>query len=427
MGRGPFSHAGYRWLWSGQLVSIIGDQLFPMAVVALALGREESAFSLGVVFGSRFGALALLILVGGVLADRMDKLRLMMSSDVVRLSAVLLLIALGNGAPLWALALITFLMGAGESIFQPAYDSVVPSLVPERTLEQANAATNMLKNTGQVVGPAGAGLLVAAVGPRSALWVDAATFAVSSLTLLMVGRRLGERRKPAARDEESMFAEAVAGIRVVVRMRWLMALEAMAVVHVLFAVGPWFVLVPLIADDRLGGPAGYGFVLSAFALGGIGGAAVAGLTQKLFRRPGLWALAAISLFGVACLAFAATSSLPVLVALFALGGAGVQFFDVLKTTAIQRHVPRALLGRVFALDFFASFVGMPAGQMLAGLLVAGAGQAVTAMAAAGAVVFVTSVLPLAVRDVATLGAPGTEAPEPDPAGQTAAAGGGKAE
>ncbi|MFE4670493.1 MFS transporter [Streptomyces sp. NPDC056716] len=400
---GPFAHAGYRWLWSGQVVSIIGDQLFPMAVVSIALGRAEPVLSLGVVFGARFLALALLIVVGGVLADRMDKLRLMISSDVIRMAAVLLLIGIGPAAPIWVLAAITFLMGAGESLFQPSYDAVVPSTVPADQLEKANAATNMLKNIGQVVGPGGAGLMVAWVGPTPALWLDAGTFAVSTCTLLVVRRKLPLGSTRTEHDGGSMLADAAAGIRVVLKMRWLMALEAMAVVHVLLAVGPWFVLVPVIAQDRLNGPVGYGFVLSAFALGGIGGAALAGWAQKHFQRLGLWALGGLGFFGVACLAFLVTTSTPVLALLFAVAGAGTQFFDVVKTTAIQVHVPRNLLGRVFALDFFASFVTMPAGQMLAGLFIAGASQAVTAMAVAGVIVIATTLLPLLVPGVATFG------------------------
>lgn len=400
---GPFSHSGYRWLWAGQLVSIIGDQLFPMVMVRLTLTRPDPVFSLGVVFGSRFLALALLIVVGGVLADRLDKLRLMISSDVIRIGAVLLLISIGTSAPIWSLALITFLLGAGEALFQPAIDSVVPVIVPKKNLTQANAATTMLKNIGQGVGPGAAGLLVALIGPTTALWVDAATFAASICTLFFVRRSLTGKSTRSEHDGSSMLADAVAGIKVVGRMRWLMALEVMAVLHVLLVVGPWFILVPVIAEDRLGGTVGYGLVLSSFALGGLTGAAIAGWLQKRLRLPGLWALGALAFFGVACLAFTVTTSTVVLAGLFAIAGAGVQFFDVIKTTAIQLHVPGNLLGRVFALDFFASFVTMPAGQMLAGLFIANASQAVTVMSVGGLIVFVTTLLPLFVRGVASMG------------------------
>ncbi|MBO0884565.1 MAG: MFS transporter, partial [Mycobacterium sp.] len=121
---GPFAYPGYRWLWSGQLVSIIGDQLFPMALVRIALDRPQPILSLGMIFGARFVALACLIVVGGVLADRLDKFRLMISSDVIRVAGVSTLIGVGAGAPIWVLVLVTFGMGAGESLLQPSYDAL---------------------------------------------------------------------------------------------------------------------------------------------------------------------------------------------------------------------------------------------------------------------------------------------------------------
>jgi MFS family permease len=406
MRRNPFTHSGYRWLWSGQLVSLTGDQLFPMAMVGIALDRRQPVLSVSLIFASRFLALALFIVFGGVLADRLDKLRLMMSSDLIRLGAVVLLTVLGTGSPLWALVVITFVIGSGGAVFQPAYDSVVPSIVPAEDLKEANAAGTMLKNVSQLIGPGAAALVVGGLGAVVALWIDAATFGVSTCTLLVVARRVGRRSRRPQQPADSMFAAAVAGVRIVVGMRWLMALEWIAVLQVLLAVGPWFVLVPVIAKDRLGGLAGYGLLLSMFAVGGVGGAVAAGWLQKQFSRPGLWGLLGLSLFGVACCAFAVTDSLWLLASMFAAAGAGTQFFDVLKTTAIQQHVPGEFLGRVFALDFLASFVTMPAGQLLAGLFVVGADQAVTVLTVAGAFVFATTLVPLLLPGVVTMGRDG---------------------
>lgn len=403
---GPFREPAFRWLWSGQLVSLIGDQLFPMAMVALVLPREQAAVSLGTIFAARFAGMALFVTVGGVLADRINRLRMLLASDVIRLVAVLALIAMGSNANLLALAVGTFVMGAGEAIFRPAYDSIIPSLVPEEMLKRANAANGLLRNLGQMVGPGAAGLLVAIVGVNAALWIDAATFLVSMGTVLMImigaAKRLGIA--PPQRPAESMLAASLAGVRIVLRIRWLAVLEVTAVVHVLLAVGPWFVLTPLIAQQwGTDSSAAYGLLLSMFALGGVGGTAAAGWLRARFVRPGVWGLAGLSLFGLTCLSFFLTDNFVVTATLFAVGGAGTQFFNVLKTTAIQKHVESAYLGRVFALSLFASLVTLPAGQMLAGLLVLNANQAAGVLAAAGLLVLTTSFLPLLVPGMPTMG------------------------
>ncbi|ORI13551.1 MFS transporter [Rhodococcus sp. 1168] len=397
--KGPFAEPGFRWLWGGQLVGLIGDQIFPMAIVAMLSERSGMALSLGLVFGARFAGLSLLIIATGVLADRLNKTVMLLSSNVIRFSAVIFIIAMGGDLPLWALMLTTFLMGAGEAIFQPAYDSTIPSIVPATSIEAANAATNMLRSIAQIVGPGMAGLVVTGIGATSALTLNAATFLVATSCLLALRRVAGAKLDSSPEAGNSLVTEALEGFRVVFSMRWLFTLEIMSVVHVLLAVGPWFILLPLVATNRLGGLQSYGLVLSAFALGGLAGAALAGSIGRRTQIPGVWGLIGLSLFGVACLSLALPIPLTGILALAALGGAGTQFFDVLKTTAMQKEIPKGFLGRVFAVDFFASFVMMPAGQMLAGLLITSPERANTAAIFAAVVIFSTTLLPLFARSV----------------------------
>jgi MFS family permease len=403
MTESPFRSRNFQFLWLGQLVSAVGDQIFPIAIIALALGRDDAAFSIGVVFSVRFLALALFIVVGGVLADRFPKIPLMMGTDILRGLAVTTLVVVGTSSPLWVVALITFVLGTGEALFQPLYDASIPELVDSHQLQRANGASSMLQNGARVIGPAAAGLLVAAVGPSQALIVDVVSFAVSAATLVLV-------RPPAtapsraktpdeAGDDSPMWSDALAGIGVVVRLRWLLTLEVMAVFHVLFAVGPWFVLVPLVAVERLGGIGAYGVLLACFSLGGLPGAYVASRFHS--PRPGLWGLVGLMAFGGSLAGLALTASMPALASLFAFAGFGTQFFDVLKTTAIQAEVPRRFLGRVFALDFFASFVTMPLGQLLAGTLVSES-NVDAALLIAAAVIFATTLLPLLMPEVSSL-------------------------
>lgn len=266
-------YKGFQRLFSGQLIGLIGDQLFPIAMVGVLASRSNLPFSLGVVFGARFLGLSLLIIFSGVIADRLSRVQLLVASDAMRAAAVLGLLIAGLDAPVWTLALLTFAMGAGEAVFQPAYDAFIPDLVDEVALLSANATTNVLRSVGQFVGPALGAVIVTELGPTTALTIDAATFVVSSVAVLLAGRHVIARPPDQeVPQRSSMIKEALEGLQIVLKLRWLGLLQLMSLVHVLFAVGPWMVLLPVIASEGGSGLYGYGSALSAFALGGLVGA-----------------------------------------------------------------------------------------------------------------------------------------------------------
>jgi len=121
----------FRWLFTGQAVSAIGDQLFPVAVAVLVLQGGGGAGDLGLVLAARFGALVLFALLGGVWADRLPRVRVLVSADVLRLLAVLgLALAAASAPPVPVLAALTFLVGAGEAFFRPAYGALLPTVRP---------------------------------------------------------------------------------------------------------------------------------------------------------------------------------------------------------------------------------------------------------------------------------------------------------
>lgn len=404
-----YRNSTFRWFWSGQLVSTLGDQFFPITVVAMVLTASgEPALSLSLVLGARFAAMAIFILIGGVLADRFDRFRLMIGTDVVRALAIIPILVTGAESPLWLIVTVTFVLGAGGALFQPTYDASINSIVAPELVAKANAASKVLRNAGGVVGPALAAAMVTFLGPRVTLAIDLATFIASIVTLLVLAKR--EHRSPHDRDSAAqvpMWRAALEGVRLVMRMRWLATLELMALLQVLLAVAPWMVLLPLVFKDGPGGLQTYGIALSAFAVGGLIGAVVAAHVR--LRKPGIAFLAGFLPFGVCCGGLALSQSLPLVVALSVLAGFGTEFADVLKMTAIQRQIPQEFLGRVFALDFFASLVPMPLGQLLAGALVA-PGQETQALLLVSVVILSTTMLPLLVRGVSTLGAEADASP-----------------
>ncbi|MCW2504357.1 MAG: 2-acyl-glycerophospho-ethanolamine acyltransferase [Actinomycetia bacterium] len=399
----PLRDAGFRRLWSAHLVSLLGDQLFPIALVSLAIAHGGSiAQTISVVFAARFSALALLIIFGGVVADRVDRVRGMIALNVFRGATVGGMVLMGADTPLAVLAALTFVLGAGEAVFTPLYESVLPEMVPDRMLQQANSLSSLIKNLANVVGPGVAGVIVAAVGARTALFLDVISFAVAAVAML--GLRRARPPQVVTTQRVSVWRSALAGVQVVLRLRWLAALEGMAIVHTLLAVGPWYVLLPTIAVERYGSVQSYGLFLTAFGVGGVLGALAGGRIRSQVR--GRIALAGIGTFGFCCLVLAWQVPMAVVVAVFVVGGFGTQMFDVVKTTAIQQTVERQFLGRVFSLDFFAAMVMMPFGQVLAGFLV-GSLSMESIMATAGVIVLVTTFLLLFIPQIAGFGGRGS--------------------
>ncbi|MCA9706566.1 MAG: MFS transporter, partial [Myxococcales bacterium] len=387
-GSSPLGSSPFRWLLGGQVVSLVGSQLFPMVLVALTVSAsDQPALTMGLVMGARFAAMALFIVLGGVLADRVDRFGLLALTDAVRIAALVPIMVLDTQTPLAVLAASSFVLGAGEALYVPTYDAAVVSSIDRGQLARANALTKATRGVAKVLGPPLAGIVVLGVGVRGAVIIDAVSFGLSLLTLVRLAlMRLGPRPEPA---HGSMWRDVLGGLRAVAGLRWLVALELMAMVHVLLVVAPWVVLLPVISERELGGIDSYGALLGAFAAGAIPGALLGAWVRP--RRPGLVILGGLMPFGLCCIALAWSHELWVLIAVFFVAGAGTELTDIVKTTAIQEQVPKELLGRVFALDFFASYVMMPLGQLATGLLIV-PGTEPLALALAGMLLLISTPL-----------------------------------
>jgi DHA3 family tetracycline resistance protein-like MFS transporter len=381
-------------LWLGQAVSSVGDQLFPVAIAVLVVERHHgSPGELGLVLGARALAGAIFVIVGGAWADRVRRTRLMIATDVVRGAAVLALALAPITSPTWILAACTFVLGAGEAFFRPAFRSLIPSVVADDRVAEANATTNTALQAAAFIGPAAAGLMVSTVGVRWTLLVNAATFLVSTLTLVEIAD------PPIARSHTSVAAQVREGIVVLAGRRWAAAVLVVDAAHILFAVAPWFVLLPVIMLDRFGDPSAYGAVASVFAAGGIAGALAAARWRP--RRKGTVALLAQATFSACLLILAFTSSVPALVVAAGIAGVGGGISNVFWMTSLHEAFPDVVLGRVMALSTFGSLALMPLGLALAGPIATVVGdQAVLAVGAA--VVIGTTLVVLRVPGVARL-------------------------
>lgn len=364
-------------LFVGQAWSGIGDRLFlvamPFAVLSLpGAGARE----VGLVLGASALALALCVLVGGVVADRLPRQKTMLASDVVRglaqgASAVLLLT---DTATVWRLVALQALYGAAEAFFRPAMLGLVPQVVAKGQEQEANALLALSMNVSMVLAPASAGVLVAVIGVGGALAVDAGTFAISALTLLAL------RPRPAVTPEPAHFlADLAGGWREVRSRSWVWStLIAFSAYHAVM-LPALFILGPQVAQDIRNGATSWGVISAGFGVGAVAGSVLAMHWQP--RRPGL--LIATSLVVASSQAALCASSLPTwsVAALEAVTGVAVALGFTVWETALQQRIPQQAQSRVSSFDYLGSLTLMPLGFIAIGPLADAFGTRTTAVGA----------------------------------------------
>src|SRR2546429_4213765 len=293
---GPLAVRSFRLLAGGQFASTIGDYCYAVALPWLVLSARGGAILLGTVLACYGVPRTVLIPAGGVLADKVGPRTLMLAADAVRcvVAAGLTVLAARHAASLAALGPVAAFIGAGEGLFIPASYAIMPSLLDGKRLAAGNALSTAAMQAGSLLGPALGGALVAGTGASTvAFAVDAASFGISALTLLLIPRR------PAAGSVAAAAAEAAAGTAepatpggVLALLRRSRAFQVILVVVIaanLAGGGMGEVALPALAHAKYGA-AGYGALLACLPVGGIAGTPGAARPRNL-RPPVLFASA----------------------------------------------------------------------------------------------------------------------------------------
>jgi predicted MFS family arabinose efflux permease len=413
----------YRLLLSAQTVSLLGSAIAPVALAFAVLGQPGgSATQLGLVLAARSLAQVVFLLAGGVLADRLPRLRLMAVSNLLACGAQggIAAMFITHAAPLPAVVALSAGNGAAAALFLPASKGVIPQLVPAGQLQPANALMRLSRNSTAILGAAAGGILVAAIGPGWALALDAASFAAA--TVLIAGIRTVLAGRVVA---TTMVADLREGWQEFRQRAWVWLLVGQfAFVNGCFAAVN--VLGPVLARQYLGGAPAWGAVLSAMAVGLVSGSLIALRLRPAFPLR----VAAAATFGFLppFLVLALHAPLWLVAASMLVNGVCVDIFEVLWDTALQTHVPNHALARISSYDALGSFVLGPLGLAIAGPVAAAIGVTPT-LAGAGALLAVASVMPLltpAVRRLPAAPAPPAVAPPspgPGPAAPPEAAAG----
>jgi MFS family permease len=366
----------FRLLFAGQVLSLVGDRVMLVALPFAVLEVGGSLEAVGLVVAAELVPFLLFALVGGVLADRSDRRRVLIVSDAARLAiqAVGGALLLAGGATPVLLGVLAALYGTADAFFQPAFTGLLPQTVSHPgQLQPANALRGLSFSVSSVAGPALAGVLVAAIGAGAAMLFDAGSFAVSVACLVRLRPVVAAG---AAEETPPPFLVAVrAGWREVRSRSWIVAgLGAMCAYHaiVLPAV---YVLGPVTVSDRLGGPGAWAAVVVSFGVGCI----VGDLVLLRWRPPYALRVAGIALIAASCQAAVYGSGLEIVgtCVLQALAGVGVTMFFTLWEVSLQEHVPGEALSRVSSFDYLSATALMPVGTALAGPVAAALGTQAT--------------------------------------------------
>lgn len=370
--------ARFRRYLIGQGASLFGDSLVPLTIAIAAL-HVAGPGGLGVVLAANRVPIAVLVLAGGVLGDRLPRRWLMVGADVLRcaVQAVSGLLLVSGHAGLASLVVLQALAGVGTAVFVPAASGLVPSLVGEHHVQAANAVLGLVGNVNKVASISLAGVLVATVGPGIALLVDAATFAVSAVSL--AGLRLPDAARRTVRP--GLWREVRDGARTVASMRWLSTLLVYGALLQALVIGPHMVAGPLLAEQRYGGAAGWAAIGVVQSVGSIAGGVVALRWRP--RRPLASALALGLLMVPYLVAFALDGPLWLVCALAVLVGVQGSVFVTVQATQMQQRVPEAARSRVAAWSQLGNLVALPASLAVAGPLAARLGGGPVLLTAAG--------------------------------------------
>ncbi|MET8174691.1 MFS transporter [Streptomyces clavifer] len=364
-------------LASARIISVLGNGF---ARVALAFAVLElpgaSPGRLSLVLSCQALPQLAFILVGGVIADRMSRVRLMALADWVGMLAygVLAVMVLTGRAPLPAMCVVAAVAGTATALFAPAMDGVLPLLVSGKRLQQANALLRVGTNTALLLGLALSGVTVALVGAGWALALNAVSFAVSAVLVLRL--RVAGRPPKAS----SGWADLREGWLEFSSRQWLWVVVAQCAVVVAALNATVGVLGPLVADEGLGGARAWSVIVAAQALGTLAGAGLAARVRV--RRPVL--VAVLATFPAAVPIALLAGSAPVWLIAVAMFCAGIasDVVAVLWVTTIQREIPEESLSRVSSYDWFGSLAFAPFGLLVAGPAAdsVGAGPALAACA-----------------------------------------------
>lgn len=360
---GVLRHKQFRWFFASGVTNTLGSMMTPIALAFAVLSVDNSAGSLAKVLSVEMTANIVFVLFGGVVSDRLPRRLVLQACRIamaIVLGALAALMFTGHATIGWFM-LLGGLAGGISAFSMPALQGIVPQLVPEEELQQANALMSFVRNGSNFLGPALGSALVVAGGPQWAFVIDAMTFVASSVLLLPV------RLPPPTKSASDLITDLRTGWGEFRSRTWLWVIVlAFSILNAIQS-GVIGVLGPVIAKshDSLG-VRGWGLVLSAEAVGMLLMSLV--LLKIRLNRPLLSGMLGVSLLSITIVLLGVDPVTIPLMAAAVVGGAGIETFGTGWNVAMMQNVPGDVLSRVVSYDMLGSFVAIPVGMLLFGWL-----------------------------------------------------------
>ncbi|MCX6436511.1 MAG: MFS transporter [Actinobacteria bacterium] len=360
-----FSFPAYRALLLSGILTVIAMSAFPIALAVTVLDAGGSATTLGLILAVRVLSGVLLAPVGGVWADRLPRKTILIAADGFRaiMGSVVVFID-PKSISMWILGAIVVLMGVSDAFGGPAAGAIIPSILPDHLLPAGNVVRGIALKGSTIAGPGVAGIIVVSLGTH-ATYVATSVFFLLGAVLLI---RINEGPKVASDTHRTTFSEEIReGLQVVWYYKWIAAMILMASVQLMMVVGVENVLLPVITKRDFGTASVFATSAALFSAGGAISAVIC--IKSKVKNPGLVSVVVWGLFVLAPLVLAFPSSKSVIFIAYFIAGFSVGPWEAFWATQVQREVPAAYQGRVFAIDYMGSLGLMPLGMALAGPLV----------------------------------------------------------
>jgi MFS family permease len=370
-------HRDFRLLWVGQFFSITGSQMqlvtinWHVYLLMRPYGEKAAAAALGLVGLVRVLPIVICSLVGGVVADAVDRKRLILVTQTVMLAcaAVLAAFTAAGLTQIWPIYALTALSSAAIAFDNPARQALLPALVPARDFPNAVSLGFVSFQIALVAGPVLGGVVLARYGPAAVYAFNAVSFlSVIAAVLLMRASGRGKAEEVARVGLESLKE----GLRFVRRTPIMVQTMSLDFIATFFASAT--ALLPIFARDVLGvGEHGYGMLAAAGAFGAVLTGLLLARRGSGWRRPGLAVLVSVAVYGAATVVFGLSRSYWLSLLMLAVGGAADTVSTVIRQTIRQLITPDRLRGRMTSVNMIFFMGGPQLGELEAGLVAAAAG------------------------------------------------------
>jgi MFS family permease len=358
----PFRSRDFNLLWFGSFVSQAGSQMHIVAVSWQVYELTKNPLTLGGIGVARIIPLILLALGSGVLADALDRRKLMLFSQVAMMlcSAVLAFASSTGIVTIWWIYIVTALSSAASTLGMPARQAIVPSLVPRQHLSAALSLNIISWQTATILGPTLGGFVIAWMGVASVYWIDAISFiaVIVALLLMRVGAIIGERRGVNLRA-------AIEGFVFVRHNTMIWSTMVLDFLATFFSSAT--VLLPIFATDILAvGPQGVGLLYAAPSIGAVLASAILSVWGN-FRHQGPILLISVAIYGICTVVFGVSASFWLSVLMLVGVGASDTVSMVVRQTIRQLTTPDEMRGRMTAVGMLFFAGGPQLGEIEAGV------------------------------------------------------------